>query len=486
MEAIFSYDKDIANSKLCELFAEHGGFISDGANIIRKKDHLYQTVSQDQLRIEMRKIMTPETRMDISPSRLDTIIKLLLQNPEIRVDGTTHDTGVIIFRNGIYNVDDGTLCPHDDTYNWAVVDANYEVGVKIEDAPTLLNFARSSLDYETRPDKTELLLEIIGYCLSDYITAKKAFFFIGEPSSGKSKMLEFLQRLLGDEDVSQISLPLIGSRFSIGQLRGKRLNICTELPSNKFPSLESFKALTACDRVYGELKCQDGFSFYPRVKLISAGNSVPFPSNTDGTFSVITRMVFLIFGNSIPRGQWNLNLVDDLLAEKDLICSLAMQRLKKLVDSNFEFTVPQDSEIFIRGYSDALNAFRLFISEECMIKNDVKISSQRLWEEYQNFCAENAFPKGINQQIFVQKIEALTGVSKQRIRENGRQITVFKGITIGETDDDLTQTACNIPEEADEKKDIRKGTDTPKIRNAATTFYNLHSPYTPAHGKNKE
>lgn len=477
---IFSYNKDLANSKLCELFAEHGSLLSDGVNIIRKDGFLYKTIPQDQIHIELRKLLTPETRMDISPARLDIIIKLLLQNPEIRIDASTHDTGKILFRNGIYNVYDGTLHPHDGRYNWALIDANYEgKNVKIEDAPTFFNFVNSSLDYQMKPEKTELLLEIIGYCLSDYTVAKKAFFFIGKPSSGKSKMLEFLQKLIGDAEVSQISLPLINSRFSMGQLRGKRLNVCTELPSNKFPSIESFKALTACDRVYGELKGQDGFSFYPRLKLLNAGNAVPFPNNTDGTFSIIDRMVFLMFEHSIPRSQWNMNLVNALLAEKDLICSLAMQRLKKLVASNFEFTVPHDSDIFIKNYSDALNAFNLFINEECALKEDVQISSQRLWEEYQNYCTQNTFPRGINQQIFVQKVEALNGVNKQRIRANGRQITMFKGITLGEVCANLAQTESMTH---GIQKNVKQESGT-KISNLTTTFYNLKTPCTPAHEK---
>lgn len=476
---IFKYDKDMANGRLCQLFAEHGGLMSDGVNLIRKDGSLYRTISQDKIHIELRKLLTPETRLDIGPSQLDTIIKLLLQNPEINVDVETHDTGKIIFRNGIYHVANATLYPHDRKYNWACVDANYKDNTKIEDATTFLSFARSSLDYETQPEKTELLLEILGYCLSDYTTAKKAFFFIGEPSSGKSKILEFLQRLLGDEEVSQISLPLIGSRFSMGQLRGKRLNVCTELPSNKFPSIESFKALTACDRVYGELKGKDGFSYFPRIKLINAGNNVPFPSNADGTFSVVDRMVFLIFSHTIPRSQWNLNLVDDLLVEKDIICSLAMQRLKKLAELHFEFTSPHDSKILARGYSDALNAFNLFITEECVLKDNVQISSQRLWEEYQNFCAENAFPKGITRQIFVQKVEALKGVNKQRIRENGRQISVFKGIDLRGANDDSIKILCDIP---GVKESVINKSAT-KISKKPSLFCNLKTSCTPAQGE---
>lgn len=474
---MFEYCRNLSNGRLCELFIEHGGLISDGVNVIRREDNLFQTIPQDELQIEMRKLLTPASRLEISSSRLDSIIKLIIQNPEINVDATICNQGKILFKNGIYDVNNGMLYPHDEKYNWAVVDAEYEENARLEDAPTFLKFVISSLDYNTKPEKTELLLEIVGYCLSDYTLAKKAFFFIGEPSSGKSKILEFLQKLVGDEDVSQIPLPLIGSRFSMGQLRGKRLNICTELPSNKFPAIEPFKALTACDRVYGEMKGQDGFSFYPRIKLLNAGNAVPFPANTDGTFSVADRMVFLIFSHSIPRSEWKLNLVEDLLAEKNIICSLAMKSLTKLLKSGFEFTVPHESKIFANSYTESLNAFDIFIRESCILEDDVQIGSQLLWDSYQNFCADNTFPKGISQQLFVQKVESIEGVHKKRIRENGKQFTVFKGISVRSPLDywDDIRTSKTL------KTNTNKlGQCDTKIRREPLDLLDLESSFTPA------
>lgn len=442
MDNEITYKKELSDGKLCELLLEAGKLSSDGVTVFRRDGPFYLSIPAAKLSMELRKLFTPETQMEVSPYKLNTIIELVKQNPNTYISTDTCNSGKILFRNGIYNTEDGKLHPHDGAYNWATVNANYLPEAKIEEAPVFLEFVRSSLDYPQNPKKTELLFEIIGYALSDYISAKKAFFLIGEPSSGKSKILEFLQRLLGEEDVSQISLDCISSRFNLGQLRGKRLNVCTELPSGKFPSINIFKALTACDRVYGELKGQDGFSYYPHVKLLNAGNSVPFPTNTDGTCSIVERMVFLLFSHSIQRECWNVKLVDDLLAEKDVICSLAVQKVKKLVGSNFEFTCPEDSRIFAKGYYDALDAFRLFIEEMCFLNEEVQVGSQCLWETYQTFCVDNSFPRGISQQLFVQKIELLDGVTKQRERQGGKQITIFKGIGICGTLNDLKQTTA--------------------------------------------
>jgi len=284
---MFSYEKNFSCGKLCELFIEHGNLVSDGNDIMKKTGNFYYVIPQNELQMELRKYLTPETRMNMSPYQLNIVIDLIRQNPDVHIDTSVCNTGQVAFRNGIYTVNDGSLQPPNDDYHWAVVDACYLANVSLEDAPVFQKFLISSLDLKKSPKKAELLMEIIGYILSDYTVAKKSFFFIGEPSSGKSKILEVMQKLVGDESVSQIALSMIGSRFSLGQLRGKRLNVCTELPSNKFPAINVFKALTAGDRIYGELKGKDGFSYYPRVKLINAGNSVPLPANTDGTSSVI-------------------------------------------------------------------------------------------------------------------------------------------------------------------------------------------------------
>jgi len=172
-----------------------------------------------------------------------------------------------------------------------------------------------------------------------------------------------------------------------------------------------------------------------------------------------------MFKHTIPRQQWNLNLVDDLLAEKNVICSLAMQRLRKLVTNKFEFTIPDDSKVFADGYKNMLNAFKLFIDEACELQEHLHAGSQELWECYLEFCNNNNLPRGISRQLFAQKLEALDGVQKQRIRENGKQITIFNGIGIRSTLHDTKKMAYERTEKS------TSGTEKPitKIRKEPAT-----------------
>jgi len=55
---------------------------------------------------------------------------------------------------------------------------------------------------------------------------------------------------------------LEADRFSAARLYGKLANICPDLPSDRLSSSAIFKAITGCDRITAEFKC-DSFEFAP-------------------------------------------------------------------------------------------------------------------------------------------------------------------------------------------------------------------------------
>lgn len=158
-----------------------------------------------------------------------------------------------------------------------------------------------------------------------------------------------LRKLLDCEDTTQIAFAKLGDRFAKGALRESRVNICSEMSEQGFPDIDVFKALTGGDSIFGERKGRDGFSYRPKVKLLNAGNVMPVPKKNDGTAAIAERMLFLVFNKSISRECWEMDLVDKLFLEKDFICSLAVDTLKGLYESNFQFCIPADSAIYSKS-----------------------------------------------------------------------------------------------------------------------------------------
>lgn len=403
----------------------------EGRFVIRKEQYwkILPPVEYVEI-IELRKFVASESQGQLSPHTLAEVIKLLRTDPELEMDVEIENTGKIVFSNGVYDVEKQCLEEriNNDEYCWAIVNANYISNCKIKDAPIFYEYVKSSLEFDINPDKAELLLQILGYCLSDYIIAKKAFFFIGPPSCGKSIFLEFVRNLVDEEDTTQIPFSKSGDRFSKGVLRESRINICGEMSEVGFPDIDAFKALTGGDTMFGERKGKDGFSYKPHVKLLNAGNVMPIPKKNDGTEAIMERMIFLVFSKSIPRECWNMHLVDNLLAERDIICSLAVDRLKELVESNFQFCVPKDSAAYAKTYSESQNPLKVFLEEECEINASKKELSTEMWERFTEFCKNNSFNRNVTMQVFSQTIAAFPGVVKVRERVAEGQKTFFVGI----------------------------------------------------------
>lgn len=375
-------------------------------------------------------MVASESQGQLSPHMLAEVIKLLRTDPELEMDTEIENTGKIVFANGVFDVEKQLLEERRNVkdYYWAIVNANYIPGCRIEDAPVFYEYLKSSLEFDNDSDKAELLLQILGYCLSDYINAKKAFFLIGPPSCGKSIFLEFVRCLVDEEDTTQITFSKLGDRFSKGVLRESRINICGEMSEVGFPDIDSFKALTGGDVMFGERKGKDGFSYKPHVKLLNAGNVMPIPKKNDGTEAIMERMIFLIFNRSLPRSCWDTELVGKLLNEKDVICSLAVDKLKELEKSNFRFCIPKDSTTYIKTYSESQNPLKVFLEEECEINARKKELSTDMWERFTEFCKNNSFNRNVTLQVFSQTIAALPGVVKVRERVVEGQKTFFVGI----------------------------------------------------------
>lgn len=278
-----------------------------------------------------------QSKANVSTNAMKDLIFKLKADLDLTIDTDVRNTGRILFNNGVYDSEkQDIIAPSATNYMWATVNCNYVKDAKINQARAFSRFLHSSLDYENDKQKADLLLEIIGYAVSDYTCAKAAFNLIGPPSCGKSVILEMIKGLIPDDQTTQINFSHISNRFSTGLLRDSRINLSSEISEAEFPNISDFKSITACDSVMGENKCEHGFMYRPRVTLINAGNVMCIPKKVDGTDSVIDRLIFLVFEKSIPQGNWNPNLVEDLLAEKDIIVSVAVDRLLNLKCNNWK------------------------------------------------------------------------------------------------------------------------------------------------------
>lgn len=286
------------------------------------------------------------------------------------------------------------------------IQANYREGPL--NAPCFNQYCRLSLGSDKA--KRRLLLEIIGYTLSDATNAKTAFFFIGKPSSGKSKILNFIEKLVGQENVSHVPLHELSDQFLRAQLYNQKINLQGELSGSPLKNIAYFKNLTGGDCVSAAFKGKDPFEFVFRGKLIFAGNVLPTSRDADVTNAFLERLTVLAFTQSVPKDKQDPDLLQKLLLEKDAIFSLAVKALIDLRKRQYHFTGADSGEL----QEQLKNSAEKFLDEQCKFGPGKEVFKKELWDAYGIYCRNNG-EEALSRKILYDCIKNHDGVNEQRL-----------------------------------------------------------------------
>lgn len=372
------------------------------------------------------------------PKDIKKLIAKLKINLDLHFDSDKFDTydDLININNGVFNVHTGELIPKKREYYFTSnIDAAFFEDVSLDDCPTFKKFYETSLCGDDK--SLTLLLQIIGYLCCNYSPAKKAFMFIGEKNCGKSKILEFISRLIGENNVCNIPLHKLGNRFNVAELSRNKVNIQAELSLDPLREIETFKNAVGGDTLCGEDKGENLFYFKNKCKLLFAGNGMPTLKTQDTTQAFVSRLVFLIFPKEIPEDERDTELIEKLYAERDVIFSLAIKELQKLIQNRFQFELPELSKIQTQSFTEQNNQITDFINECCAFGKDCKVFSRDLYYAYEKFCKDNCLFVH-SQTAFLDAVSMHEGVVRSRVRINGERLRGFEGIELNMQDSDVS------------------------------------------------
>ena len=127
------------------------------------------------------------------------------------------------------------------------------------------------------------------------VEIQKAFIFLGKTAgNGKSTLLKVIDELIGDSNISHITLQsLQQDKFSSSSLTNKLLNMVAELPRNHLKTIEVFKSLVTGDKMAAEKKYKDSFTIKPYAKNLFTANELPrVDDKSDGYFRRLNILIF--------------------------------------------------------------------------------------------------------------------------------------------------------------------------------------------------
>ncbi|MFR3684808.1 MAG: phage/plasmid primase, P4 family [Enterococcus sp.] len=321
------------------------------------------------------------------------------------------------FKNGTYNIKTGEMKPHD-TKDYILQSHNYAIDPTTKEVPTkTIEWLEDLTGYS---DSAKHLMEIIGYCFyRSYAPFQTITILQGAGENGKSTFLDILTKLLGADNVSNMTLQDLGNkqnRFASANLFQKEANLFADVDSEFLKSTGLLKALTGGDRLSAEFKGKDHFMFVNFAKLIFSANELP--SFNDFTHGFERRLYVVPFDCVIDE---NFKTKHDLKAiEKEipLFATYCISMFKEALDRK-ELTVSDKMNQAKDKWLKESNHVLRFIEEMCEVDMESKEgdSSKMIYEEYRNFCYRENL-KELSQPRFTKQLEKM-GIFKKELRQNG-------------------------------------------------------------------
>ncbi len=422
------------NTQIAKIVAEAKQLIVlDGSTVYTRMDdgEFYLPLTNKQLAVEIERCIPEQLSATLSSKAIMEIIDKIKRAPDIQKVREMFNANVyqINCANGVVEVGGGSvnLRMHhsDDMFDYSIK-ANYIYADERGEANTFERFCQTTFKVDVFA-KRKLLLEFIGYICSDSMAGKCMLLGIGAPNSGKSVAAKFIEGLFRKENISSIAPHELTTDFAKARLFGKKVNILAEISSKDLKGVDVLKSLTSGDTVTGAYKGQDSFEFPNKAKLVFFANNFPLPAELDPTDGFYNRLVILLFPFSIAKEDQDPHLLEKLLKEKDIIFSLAVDAYAELMLRNFEFTKPEDSVRYLKGYKDEMNSFQLFMQDCLVMAPNERVHSVTLFASYSRYCKENGLTELKDAEVRM-ILKSLPGVNTNKFLLNGENRRGYRGI----------------------------------------------------------
>lgn len=289
---------------------------------------------------------------------------------------------LINLKNGIFNTHTWELEPHDPSkYMIRQIPVIYNPKAK---CPQILEFLSNVVSEEN----ARVLVEFAGYALIPDTKMQKALLLYGSSFNGKSKFIELLTAFIGEENTSNEKLHTLETdRFSVSNLHGKLLNIYPDISDECIYHNDTFKTLVGGDRMRGEKKYSQAFSFKNTARLIFSANKIP--AVKDDTRAFFRRWILINFPNVFEGDKEDKNLLSKLTTEEELsgFLNLALEGLKRVL-TNEKFSYSSSVEEVERLYKINSSPVEAF-ADRCLVASHNNTGKAKIWEAFTEWAKNN-------------------------------------------------------------------------------------------------
>jgi putative DNA primase/helicase len=313
---------------------------------------------------------------------------------------------VVNFRNGLLHWQTGRLLDHTpEVLSTVQMSCDWAPDAACPEFDTFLAQV-------VKPDMIDLIWELIGYLMYSGNPLHRAVMLVGGGRNGKGTFLRVINRLLGESNVSAVSLnDLVGTRFSVASLFGKIANVAGDIDGTFLESTAMFKALTGQDLVSAEYKGRDRFEFTPWAVPVFSANKIP--GSADTTNGYMSRWLVIEFPNDFTgREDRTLDSRLNTQAELSGIAVKAMPALVRLLERG-GFDLPESAVAAKEEFERRVDQVRTWVSECTQMDPDLPhINRTVLYTAYKSWAARDGY-RAVKASEFYDRLESAGAVPKK-------------------------------------------------------------------------
>ena len=323
------------------------------------------------------------------------------------------DSYMIAVKNGMLDIKNLELHPHDPKYlatsripvNFSEpnefydpnTETNYETIKKYIGNTEFFKYLEKcfTINNELRENDIFTILEAFASILIKNAIFAKAIMFIGRGENGKSVMLYYIERFIGEDNISNIALQDIAEdKFATADLYGKLANVFADIESDELRKTGKLKNLISGDRMSAQRKHQHRFDFYNYAKMIFSANK--FPKVYDQSDGFFRRFIISKWEKRFGIGDRDSNLKYKLVSneeEKSMVLTLLIIFARRMMVRGRFKHEPNVGEVR-KEWNRLADPITMFIEYEPKIieetgNEDDKISKKDMWTEFKNFAFDN-------------------------------------------------------------------------------------------------
>ena len=350
------------------------------------------------------------------------VIHTIQRNTYKSVSEFDCDPDTVCIKNGILNLASRKVTEHNPKELFRVqLPVSFDEKAK---CPKFLKFLAQCLpeasDYYT-------VLEEMASCLIRDNKFAKCYMHIGNGKNGKSTLMYVIEKLLGDDNISNISMHALSTeRFAKAGLDGMLANIYSDIESEELSKTGVLKLIISGDTIDVEKKNKPPYKMRPYCKMFFSANKLPqISEDSDGMFRrfIITEWSQRFISNNNPTLKYEIATDAELSGILNMLIPIV-----SVLNSHGKLTHELSIDQIRNKWHSKSDSVQNFVNSQVSFGN-YEISKQLMYSEYAKYCRINN-EKPLGTRAFTNRVTQLTQLTEKKTRRGSEYVNLWIGGTI--------------------------------------------------------